>query len=120
MLSHHQYKERVLSLSYGKKFNNVIYVHVDFLKSDDPILDSFITKIVQAAPISHNYNVTKFLLTEFRISFLHYPNFFKVPHPELKTAVTINLSTGKIRSFDYSSSENGSITCFSTIIYEIN
>jgi DNA phosphorothioation-associated putative methyltransferase len=106
MLNYHKYIERILSLPYGKKVKDSIYVHLDFLATYDQMLDSFVRNIAQKAKINNNYNVIKFIKSEFRISFLNYPNFFKIPHPELKASVAVNLATGKIKSHDYSISEN--------------
>ena len=75
MLNYQKYKERVLSLPYGKKIKNTIYVHFDFLETHNQILHSFVKNIAQKAQINNNYNVIKFIISEFRISFLNYPKY---------------------------------------------
>jgi DNA phosphorothioation-associated putative methyltransferase len=52
------------------------------------------------------FNLVKFYLAEFKLSFLYYPDFFDEPHPELCESLTVHLATGKVRRHDYSESHN--------------
>jgi DNA phosphorothioation-associated putative methyltransferase len=60
----------------------------------------------KSANITDNFEVIKFSLSQFRISFLSYPDFFQNPHPVLQSSVTVDLATGKIKRYDYSLSVN--------------
>jgi hypothetical protein len=39
-----------------------------------------------------NYNLVKFHLNEFKLSFLSYPDFFDDPHPVLSQSLTVHLA----------------------------
>ncbi|MDJ0555840.1 MAG: DNA phosphorothioation-associated putative methyltransferase [Microcoleaceae cyanobacterium MO_207.B10] len=48
----------------------------------------------------------KFHFDKPKISYLHYPDFDKDPHPALKTSISIDLNNGKLENRDYSKSDN--------------
>jgi len=75
------YKQRVLDLPIGKKLNKAHYVFKDSLNESDKKLYNFVNNIEKNLELLLEYNVIKFNRTEFKISFLLYPIFFKVPHP---------------------------------------
>ena len=100
------YKEQISTLSYGKRLNNAIYVYLESLLFENNKLSLFVEQVKSKIEVSPEYNVIKFILSEFRISFLEYSDFFKEPHPQLKSSITINLATGKIRNYNYSKSDN--------------
>jgi DNA phosphorothioation-associated putative methyltransferase len=100
------YKEQISALSFGKRLNNALYLHLGRLLSENNKLSVFVEDLRERAEVSPEYNVIKFILSEFRISFLEYSDFFKEPHPQLKSSITINLATGKIRNYNYLKSDN--------------
>ena len=100
------YKEQISALLFGKRLNNALYLHLYSLLSENNMLSVFVEEIRERVEVSPEYSVIKFILSEFRISFLEYPDFFKEPHPQLKSSITINLATGKIRNYNYSKSDN--------------
>ena len=100
------YKEKILILSYGKRLNNAFYVYLECLLSENNKLSSFVEQVKTKIEVPPEYNVIKFILSEFRISFLEYSDFFNKPHPQLKSSITINLATGKIRNYNYTKSDN--------------
>ena len=99
------YKQQISALLFGKRLNNALYLHLESLLSNNK-LSVFVEEIRERVEVSPEYSVIKFILSEFRISFLEYPDFFKEPHPQLKSSITINLATGKIRNYNYSKSDN--------------
>lgn len=100
------YKEFLSDLPFGKRLNNTIYIYLDSLALSIEAISYFVNQVKAKANISSEYNVIKFFLTEFKLSFLAYPQFFESPHPELQSSITINLATGKITKHDYRKSLN--------------
>jgi len=100
------YKKCLLNLSFGKRLNNAIYVYKEALLNIDNDLSDFVKDIGESINIDDHFNVIKFILSEFRISFLKYPNFFEIPHPVLHSSISVHLSTGKIRQYQYLKSDN--------------
>ena len=100
------YKKQISALSFGKRLNNAIYVYLESLLSEINKLSLFVEQVRARVEVSPEYNVIKFILSELRISFLEYSDFFKEPHPQLKSSISVNLATGKIRNYNYSKSDN--------------
>jgi len=100
------YKKYVASVRIGKRLPEARYIHVEALPLIDERLSEFVDQIRRSAEISDEYNVIKLFSKEFKISFLCYPDFFSNPHPELAKSVSITLSTGRIRKYNYASSKN--------------
>ena len=91
------YKNLILKINSGKKTKSALYLHSHNIQKTCPNLYEFIEKIRPAVKKLPNYNVLKFMYSEFKMSFLTYSNFFKIPHPILKNSISIDFSTGKIR-----------------------
>ena len=54
--------------------------------------DELVLRIAKAIKIK-DWNIAKLYRSEFRVSFLHYPEFENAPYPALKNSTTIDLST---------------------------
>jgi DNA phosphorothioation-associated putative methyltransferase len=93
-------------LPFGKRLNSAVYVYGDSLASIGGELHNFVEQIRARFSIGHCFNIIKFHLTEFKLSFLSYPKFFIEPHPELEEALTVDLAKSKVRRNDYSRSHN--------------
>ncbi len=100
------YKNLIHDLPMGKRLPDALYVHARGLSEAAPELWRFVSDVALKADVSNEYNVFKLSLSQFRISFLFYPDFMENPHPVLRSSVIVNLATGKIRKFDYSGSDN--------------
>ena len=51
--------------------------------------------------IGSEFNLLKFHTASPKVSFLSYPDFETLPHPQLADAIIVDLVTGKIRREDY-------------------
>lgn len=100
------YKKKLSKLSIGKKIGDSLYISLNALKVVSRDLGIFLQDIKEKNDINKKFNLVKFTISKFRISFLSYPHFFELPHPELKASITIDLATGKIRRYSYSNSDN--------------
>ncbi|MDA1273588.1 MAG: DNA phosphorothioation-associated putative methyltransferase [Verrucomicrobia bacterium] len=101
-----EYKQLLAAIPYGKRLPSALYLY-----RDEPLqLGDAIETLVQRAAISCGatqlYNVLKFRLDELKVSFLAYPDFLDDPHPALRHAITIDLTTGKHRETDYAGNIN--------------
>lgn len=105
-MNHDDYIRLLSELPFGKRVNDAIYIHVESLLSCCDRLRRFVEKIQTRARVESVYNVIKFSLCGLRISFLHYPDFFENPHPQLRSSISVNLTTGKARKHDYMHSNN--------------
>jgi DNA phosphorothioation-associated putative methyltransferase len=105
-MNYDYYLRLISELPFGKKLKNAVYVHAQDLSGCCDSLHSFIEQIRSRAKIGSEYNVVKFSLSEFRISFLLYPALFEDPHPQLHSSISVNLAVGKIRKHDYQHSIN--------------
>jgi len=100
------YKSLIVELPFGKKLRNARYIHLQFLSDCSPQLRELIETIKERVDADHACNVIKFYLLEPRISLLSYPEFFRKPHPELRSSCTVDLASGRIRKHDYGASTN--------------
>lgn len=104
-----EYKKLIADLPYGKRLNVAVYVLAEGLDEHARVLASFIAEVRAKTGISSDYNILKFFLSEFKVSFLAYPTFMDDPHPALQESITVNLATGKVRHFSYARSKNAPI-----------
>jgi hypothetical protein len=100
------YKDHLSSLSFGKKVGQNLYIYFDDLKAESQELYEFIRHITENLSGKKTFNVVKFFINAFKISLLHYPDFWDDLHPVLHFAVTIELDNGKTREINYVSSGN--------------
>lgn len=105
-MDYEDYKHLISELPFGKQLKNAKYVHLDFLADCSPQLQELVGMIKERMTIDRTYNVIKFYLLEPKLSFLCYPDFFELPHPELHSSITVDFATGKVRKHDYQSSVN--------------
>ncbi len=105
-MDYEDYKDLISELPFGKQLKNAKYLHLDFLADWSPQLQELVGMIKERMSIDRASNVIKFYLFEPKISLLYYPDFFELPHPELQSSITVDLSRGKIRKHDYNGSVN--------------
>lgn len=102
-----QYKELVNSLDVGKKLPDAIYFHKDAFEAIPAILSKFIPIVAKALKVEdENWNLVKVFRKDFRLSLLHYPNFFEDSYPALKQSVSVDLSKLTHKVISYKSQEN--------------
>lgn len=100
------YAELLSDIPLGKRLNNAIYLHAQALESCSDAVRDFVEKIRNHAGVGSEYNVVKFFLFELRVSFLSYPDFFETPHPQLRSSISVNLTTGRSTKHNYDHSSN--------------
>jgi DNA phosphorothioation-associated putative methyltransferase len=99
-----EYQDALGKLPFGKRLPTAVYVHreeaVAALGLNHPVT-VLISSVTQRLQVGPEYNVVKFRLGEFKLSFLSYPAFFEDPHPALERALTVDLVKGKSRVTEY-------------------
>ena len=95
----------VQSLAFGKKLPRATYVYAP----DASVLRLEIGQLIQRLRddlgLASDFNVLKFA-HEGGVSFLKYPAFHELPHPELSESVRVSLVTGKVSRSRYGADGN--------------
>ena len=105
-MDYQRFSKWVSELPFGKRLNNAVYVYAESLASLGGELYDFVEQIRARLAIEPEFNLIKFYLSEFKLSFLSYPDFFEKPHPELHSSLTVNLASGGVRKHEYGKSDN--------------
>ncbi len=101
-----EYQQLLLGIAYGKRLPGALYVFRDETSDFGEHLNELMARWSALYAVGTEFNVVKFRTNQLGVSFLSYPEFFKVAHPELRLAVTIDLARGKVRRTDYSGNVN--------------
>ena len=101
------FKELVKSIEVGKRLPDAIYFHKDAFEDTPTTLTKFITVVAQALKIADDdWNLVKVFRNDFRLSLLHYPNFFEDSYPALAQSVTVDLNKLSHRVTSYNTQDN--------------
>lgn len=95
------YQECLGRLAFGKRLPGALYVVRDATSDFGPELNQLLAQLVVVFGLGPEFNLVKFRTDELKVSFLWYPGFMEDPHPALRHAVTIDLTTGRARHTDY-------------------
>ncbi len=87
-----QFKQLVKETQIGKKLPDAIYFHREYFAQAPAPLVKFIEIVAKALKIEDDeWNLIKLFKNDFRLSLLHYPDFFQDAYPALKQSVTVDL-----------------------------
>lgn len=100
------YRACLGKLTFGKRLPGALYVSRDSAGDFGPELTTLLVQLAAVFRVGPEFNLVKFRTDELKVSFLSYPDFLTDPHPALRHAVTIDLSSGKARRTDYSNNPN--------------
>lgn len=82
----------IKQVSAGKKLPDAIYLHRDAFTALPPVLAKFISVVATALKVSDkDWNIVKLFKNNFRLSLLHYPDFYTDAYPVLQQSVTVDL-----------------------------
>ena len=101
-----EFSQAVSTLTFGKVLPDARYIVRPRAWDLPTDLMAEIHRALSAANPDARWNLLKFHLKEYALTFLTYPNFETDPHPALAAATKINLGTGTIVSTDYSQRAN--------------
>ncbi|WP_444997906.1 DNA phosphorothioation-associated putative methyltransferase [Aliikangiella sp. IMCC44359] len=102
-----QFKSLVKQIKVGKQLPNSVYSHKSALSSYPVTLSTILRNVAKALKIPDNsWNLIKLYKRDFKIAFLHYPEFDNYAYPSLYQSITVDLQKLSHRKSDYSKSEN--------------
>ncbi len=101
-----EYRVLIDSIGFGKRVADAHYVLVESLDVFPESLVVEINRAALAAQPQEGWNLIKFHLKEYALTFLAYPDFESDPHPALHFATKINLNSGRVVRTDYSQRAN--------------
>ena len=105
-----RYRNLIDAIPFGKRLPTAHYVHRHAAAFALPTeLKDLLSTIEKRFEVGDDFNVLKLKLDELKLSYLCYPDFFEVAHPELRQVVTIDLVRGRARRVDYSGNRNAPI-----------
>lgn len=90
----------------GKALPNALYVHRSAIAQLDPCLQAYERRAQSGLTPDYPYTLVKFHYDAPKISYLHYPNFERDPHPRLVASTQVTLTTGALQYRDYADSPN--------------
>ncbi|NRA83918.1 MAG: DNA phosphorothioation-associated putative methyltransferase [Gammaproteobacteria bacterium] len=102
-----KFKQLVKSITVGKKLPDAIYFHRDAFEHAPEGLTKFIVAVAKALKIKdEDWNLVKVFRADFKLSLLHYPDFFSDSYPAIEQSVTVDLSKLSHRITQYRTSDN--------------
>jgi len=102
-----KFKQLVKAVTIGKKLPDAIYFHRDAFEQAPVNLTKFIVAVAKALKVDdQDWNLVKVFRADFKLSLLHYPDFFSDSYPALQQSVTVDLSKLSHRITKYGTSEN--------------
>jgi DNA phosphorothioation-associated putative methyltransferase len=97
----------VEQIRIGKRLPDAIYLHKDAFSSLPEKLVTFIFSVGKAVGLPEDeWNMVKIFKKEFRLSLLHYPDFYTDSYPALKQSLNVDLSRLTHKVTRYEDSDN--------------
>ncbi len=97
----------ISQIKIGKQLPDAIYMHRDAFSALPDALTKFIRAVAKAVKLEDNeWNLIKLFKKEFRVSLLHYPDFYSDSYPALRQSVNVNLKKLSHRITKYDESDN--------------
>ena len=92
--------------SAGKRLPDALYLHVSALPALPPVLRVYEGCARAYIGVVENANIIKLKISKPQISYLYYPNFDRIAHPELAASLVVPLDTFHVTYREYSESPN--------------
>ncbi|MGF1742034.1 DNA phosphorothioation-associated putative methyltransferase [Vibrio profundum] len=101
------FAELVAQVEVGKQLPDALYIHRDALRALPSALVQFIPAVAKAVSLDdEHWNLVKLFKKEFRLSLLHYPDFYHDSYPALQQSLNVDLSKLSHKVTNYSESDN--------------
>ena len=101
-----QYQTFVAGLSAGKRLPTAQYLHRSLLGELPIALSRFIESISRGLKLDEQWNLLKLHRTEFKVSYLFYPEFERSAYPALAASYVVDLNHKKLNHHDYTAAKN--------------
>ncbi|WP_213865440.1 DNA phosphorothioation-associated putative methyltransferase [Vibrio crassostreae] len=101
------FAELTSQIKVGKQLPDAIYLHKDAFSALPKVLTQFIPAVAKAVNLDEeDWNLVKLFKKEFRLSLLHYPDFYTDSYPALEQSLNVDLSKLSHKITGYRDSEN--------------
>ncbi|CAH6804653.1 conserved hypothetical protein [Vibrio chagasii] len=101
------FAELVAQIKVGKQLPDAVYLHRDAFAALPNVLTQFIPAVAKAVNLEDDsWNLVKLFKKEFRLSLLHYPDFYTDSYPALKQSLNVDLSKLSHKIMSYEGSDN--------------
>ncbi|MCZ4374365.1 DNA phosphorothioation-associated putative methyltransferase [Vibrio diazotrophicus] len=101
------FKQLVSQMNLGKHLPDAVYLHRDAFSALPKNLSQFIPAVAKAVNLDDDsWNLVKLFKKEFRLSLLHYPNFYNDSYPSLRQSLNVDLTKLSHKITSYEESEN--------------
>lgn len=101
------FKQLVSQINLGKHLPDAVYLHRDAFSALPKNLIQFIPAVAKAVNLDDDsWNLVKLFKKEFRLSLLHYPNFYNDSYPSLRQSLNIDLTKLSHKITSYEETEN--------------
>lgn len=102
-----QFAGLISKVTIGKQLPDAIYLHRDAFPALPGHLVKFIPAVAKALKLDDSqWNLVKLFKKEFRLSLLHYPDFYTDSYPALTQSLNVDLSKLTHKMTRYDESEN--------------
>ena len=92
-MNEERFSELITQIEIGKQLPDAIYLHKDAFSALPTGLTQFIPAVAKAVSLDdENWNLVKLFKKEFRLSLLHYPDFYTNSYPALRQSLNVDLS----------------------------
>ncbi|NDJ81235.1 DNA phosphorothioation-associated putative methyltransferase [Vibrio campbellii] len=106
-MNEEQFAELIAQIKVGKQLPDAIYLHKDAFSALPTVLTQFIPAVAKAVSLDdEHWNLVKLFKKEFRLSLLHYPDFYTDSYPALRQSLNVDLSKLSHKLTNYSDSDN--------------
>jgi len=106
-MDYDKYKSLVAKMPLGKSLPDAIYVHESAVTYLPIELQNLISNVASALKIDRNeWNLLKFFKRDFKLTYLHYPDFEVYAYPPLKKSHSVDLEKLSFRTVNYADSPN--------------
>lgn len=97
----------ISQIKVGKQLPDAVYLHKDAISALPETLTTFILAVAKVLRLENSdWNIIKLFRKGFRLSLLHYPDFYKESYPFLKQSVNVDLTKLSHKITKYNLSEN--------------
>ncbi|AEX21538.1 DNA phosphorothioation-associated putative methyltransferase [Vibrio sp. EJY3] len=97
----------VSDIKVGKQLPDAVYLHRDAFSALPNVMAQFIPAVAKAVSLEEdNWNLVKLFKKEFRLSLLHYPDFYEHSYPALRQSLNVDLSKLSHKITSYEDSDN--------------
>lgn len=102
-----QFQQLVKQVKVGKVLPDSVYLHKDAFTALPAVLSKFVRVVASALKVADDqWNIVKLSRQDFRLSLLHYPDFYSDPYPTLQQSVTVDLRKLQHRVTRYDEHDN--------------